>query len=170
MPWQRRARYSELGLKSEDADLFVREPQYGDLFDSMQSMDKEKVLLAANYIANDLAGQGRVVDAPRFKKLIDMIAQGELSSRGAKDTLAHMFADGRDPEVLAKEKGLVQQHDESALLAVAKKVVESNPSVVADYKAGKEQALQFLVGQGMRESRGSANPEALRKALLQVLG
>lgn len=171
LPWQRRARYRELGLKQEDADMFVREPRYGDLFDqSVKGADAKdaRVQLSANYIANDLAGQGRIVDAHYFKKLIDMVAQGELSSRGAKDTLTLMFGDTRDPEVIAKEKGLMQRSDDATLAEVARKIIEGNPKVVGDYKAGKESALQFLVGQGMKESKGSANPEALRKKIIEL--
>ena len=98
-----------------------------------------------------------------------MVLEGRLSSRGAKDTLALMFADGRDPEVLAKEKGLVQQSDESALATIAQKVIAGYPDVAKDYKAGKEVALQFLIGKGMMESKGSANPQALREAIQKIL-
>ncbi|KKW35719.1 MAG: Aspartyl/glutamyl-tRNA(Asn/Gln) amidotransferase subunit B [Candidatus Adlerbacteria bacterium GW2011_GWA1_54_10] len=170
LPWQRRERYMELGLKKDDADMFVRDSVYGDFFDEIcKGLSSEGISLAANYIANDLAGQGKTADSGNFRKLITMVLEGRLSSRGAKDTLALMFADGRDPEVLAKEKGLVQQSDESALATIAQKVIAGYPDVAKDYKAGKEVALQFLIGKGMMESKGSANPQALREAIQKIL-
>jgi len=160
----------ELGLKKDDADMFVRDSVYGDFFDEIcKGLSSEGISLAANYIANDLAGQGKTADSGNFRKLITMVLEGRLSSRGAKDTLALMFADGRDPEVLAKEKGLVQQSDESALATIAQKVIAGYPDVAKDYKAGKEVALQFLIGKGMMESKGSANPQALREAIQKIL-
>ncbi len=179
LPWQKRARYMALGLKSEDAEMFVRDARFGDLFDRACGQGADSNLLA-NYIVSDIAGKrevGEVTDewlfdaknANRLVALIKLITDKKLSSRGAKDTLAVMFADTREPEVIAKEKGLIQQNDESAMTTIAQKVVDANPAVVADYKAGKEAAMQFLIGQGMKESKGSANPGALRSAIQKII-
>ena len=66
---------------------------------------------------------------------------------------------------LAEAEGLLQQNDEGALGQIIDKILSENAAVVAEYKAGKEQALQFLVGQGMKESRGSANPSKLKELI-----
>jgi aspartyl-tRNA(Asn)/glutamyl-tRNA(Gln) amidotransferase subunit B len=173
LPWEKRKRYIDLGLKSEDAEMFVRDTLVGDFFDETAKFLKEPklVLLAANYIANDIAGERLDTEsniASLFATLIRMNEEGKLSSRATKDILPYVLR-GEDPEQVAKEKGLIQQHDESALAVIAQKVIGANPAVVADYKAGKEAAMQFLIGQGMKESKGSANPGALRLAIQKIL-
>ena len=104
-----------------------------------------------------------------FARIIEMIAEGDLSSRGAKDVLFIMYKYGGDPEVIAKEKGLIQKHDEEELGKIVDQVIADNAKVVMDIKGGKETGIQFLVGQGMKLSRGSANPNLLRKILLDKL-
>ena len=182
LPWDRRDMYiHKLGLKSDDADMFVRVPVLGDFFDhASQHADAGGAKLIANYICSDVAGKrelGELSDAwlqdagnaKRFAALIALIQNGSLSSRGAKDTLIHLFTSMEDPEVIANAQGLIQKSDSGFLQEVVQRVVAANPNVVADYKAGKEAALQFLVGQGMKESKGAANPAVLREQFKQVL-
>lgn len=80
-----------------------------------------------------------------------------------------MFETGEDANTIVEKKGLVQISDESAIQEIVKKVVENNPQSVADYKAGKDKAIGFLVGQVMKESRGKANPGIVNKLLQQEL-
>jgi aspartyl-tRNA(Asn)/glutamyl-tRNA(Gln) amidotransferase subunit B len=181
LPWEKRARYLKLGLKKDDAEMFAREQLLGVFFDkATRDVSSDAALLIANYVVSDIAGkreEGAVSDtwltdganALRMRKLIELIQKGMLSSRGAKDTLAFMLTSSEDPEVIAQEKGLIQQSDSGLLGEIARKVIESNPQVAADYKAGKEAAMQFLVGQGMKESKGSANPAQLREEILKAL-
>lgn len=172
LPAARRARYQALGVKLEDAAMFVSQPEYGALFDEATAgftAGDTRIALSANYIANDLAGTGAFLAAPHFKKLIELIASGKVSSRGAKELLALSVAEDKDPEVLAGEKGLFQQSDASAMDAIALQVVEEHASVAAEYRAGKAAALQFLLGQGMKLSKGSADPAALKEAFLKAL-
>ena len=70
---------------------------------------------------------------------------------------------------IAKEKNLLQRNDEGALKTIAQKIVDVNPKVVADYKRGKEQALMSLVGQIMKETKGSANPTVTKQILTDLL-
>lgn len=181
LPWEKRASYVTLGLKTDDADMLVRDTLLGTFFDKAATdVPQNTALLIANYIASDIAGKrasGVVSDlwlreannALRVRKLIELIQKGLLSSRGAKDTLTLMFRSAEDPEVLAKEKGLIQESDSGLLAQIAKKVVDNNPQVVLDYKAGKAAAMQFLVGQGMKESRGSANPSQLQEEMKKAI-
>lgn len=172
LPWERRQRYLKLGLKADDADMFVARPQYGALFDEAIKGFKAadaRIVLSANYIANDLAGAGAIVDAPRFAALMSLIAEGKVSSRGGKDILLRMPESEKTPEQIAEEGGLFQESGEDVLAEVAQKVLDANPAVVADYKAGKEAAMQFLLGQGMKLSKGAANPATLKEALLKAL-
>jgi aspartyl-tRNA(Asn)/glutamyl-tRNA(Gln) amidotransferase subunit B len=171
LPWAKRARYVIAGAKPEYAEMFVQDARYGALFDAVAG-DKA---LAANYLGSDIAGlaakngeEGLARITPEgLSAMLAAISEGKLSSRGAKDALAEVFMSGGDlAGVIRKYE---QQSDEGALKAVAQKVIDANPSVVAAYKAGKAAALQFLLGQGMKESRGSANPEALKAALASLL-
>jgi len=183
LPWQKRERYIKLGLKSDDADMFVQQYYFGDFFDRVfkYAKDKKQILLAANYIANDVAQvvaekEGPMIrlhginkNAEKFAKLITLNADGMLSSRATKDILPRVIYGGEDPEEIAKKENLVQQSDTGTLEAIAQKIIDANPGPAADFKAGKEAALQFLVGQGMKESKGSANPRALREAITRLL-
>jgi len=171
LPWQKRMRYVVAGAKPEYAEMFVQDSRFGTLFDAV-SGDKA---LAANYIGSDLTGlvasrgdEGLANITPQgLSAMLAAISQGLLSSRGAKDALADVFANGGDLAVVIKK--YEQQSDEGALKLVAQKVLDANPAVAAEYKAGKVSALQFLVGQGMRESKGTANPESLKAIFIDLL-
>jgi aspartyl-tRNA(Asn)/glutamyl-tRNA(Gln) amidotransferase subunit B len=80
-----------------------------------------------------------------------------------------MFDTNEDPEVIVKKEGLEVVSDEGALKETVKKVVDANPQSVADYKAGKEKAVGFLVGQAMKETRGKGNPQLLNKLIIEYL-
>ncbi len=171
LPWAKRMRYVVAGAKPEYAEMFVQDEQYGALFDAVVG-DKA---LAANYIGSDLTGlvakSGdaglKNITAPGLSAMLAAIGEGKLSSRGAKDALADVFLNGGDlSETIKKYE---QESNEGALKLVAQKVIDANPGVVADYKAGKAAALQFLLGQGMKESRGSANPESLKAIFIEIL-
>ena len=105
----------------------------------------------------------------KFAKIITMVSEGKLSSRGAKDLVLRLVEKDIDPEKIAEKEGLIQHSDEGALKLIIKKLVKDNPKVVADYKGGKEASLQFFVGQAIKETKGSANPQSIKKVLLEVL-
>ncbi|MEK7145121.1 MAG: Asp-tRNA(Asn)/Glu-tRNA(Gln) amidotransferase subunit GatB [Patescibacteria group bacterium] len=165
LPWQKRGRYGKIfDLKKEDIEIFVQDKKLADFFEATAKIlkDKKLIQLAANYIIND--GADDTISPAAFAELITMINRGELSSRGAKDVLALMLQKGGSrPVEIAEKLGLLQQSDEVVLEKIIKKVIDDNPKVVAEYKAGKTVALEFLVGQGMKISKGSANPSALRQ-------
>lgn len=181
LPWHKRERLLALGLKADVAELFVRDEVLGTFFTHVSiNLDKEKILLAANYISSDISGKreaGEINDewlddaknVARMQQLIELIQKGALSSRGAKDTLSLMCTSSDAPEDLAKAHGLVQQSDTGALKEIVAKVIALHPQVVADYRGGKESVMQFLVGQGMKESKGSANPGTLKDLFVEAL-
>ena len=108
-------------------------------------------------------------DSKQLAKLVTLIDKGTISSSIAKKVLVEMFEHPRDPEDIIDEKGWVQISDEGAIKDVVLRVLENNPQSVADYKAGKQKALGFLVGQAMKETRGKANPQMLNKMFLEEL-
>jgi aspartyl-tRNA(Asn)/glutamyl-tRNA(Gln) amidotransferase subunit B len=180
LPWQRRDRYIKvLGIKEQDAESFVGNIELGDFFEKviLNFLDnKEIIKSASNYISSDLVGImskdsiTRFPDSNKFAKIILMVSDGRLSSRTAKDLLVRVIKENIDPEEIAQKEGLIQQNDEGALKIIIEKLVAENPKVVADYKAGKEASLQFFIGQTIKATKGSANPQIIKKVLLSVLG
>lgn len=180
LPWQRRKRLvTDFGLTDEAADIFVNNLELGEFFEAVVKQlddDKELVRRASNYITSDLLGlMGHSSDikiSPQdFATIITMVAEGALSSRSAKSTLELMYKDEipGTPEEIAEKHGLLQKSDEGELQNVAKNVIAQNPAVATEYKNGKEQALQFLVGQGMKETGGSADPQKLAEMLKKAI-
>jgi len=178
LPWRKRERYVKAGLKQEDADFFVRpyNKPYDDFFQKiMEVSDDEKTLrLASNYINSDLVGLARKkehfkIDQKNFIELMTMIQTNKVSSRGAKDILAVMFNVGGDPQEIAKEKNLLQKSNEGELKLIVQKIIMNNPEIIKEYNSGKESVLQFLIGEGMKESRGSANPKVLGELFVSEL-
>jgi aspartyl-tRNA(Asn)/glutamyl-tRNA(Gln) amidotransferase subunit B len=188
LPEEKRQRYSlAYDLKSEDTEVFVRDQPLGFFFERVASSlggDTKKIQTAANYVISDLLGLVRAdadnlgiesanladkMPAEHFARLIEMAAAGTVSSRGAKDTLAIMYREGGEPEMIAEKNGLLQQSDSAALRELAKRLADEHPQIAAEYKAGKTASLQYLVGQGMKLSKGSANPEVLRRELEALL-
>jgi aspartyl-tRNA(Asn)/glutamyl-tRNA(Gln) amidotransferase subunit B len=184
LPWERRERYAALGLKESDAVFLGSTLERNVFFDALLELfstekeSKEIILLAVNYIVSDLGGyyakSGTVeyehVTPESFAELIRMVHANELSSRGAKDVLAIMAESGGSPKAIATEKGLLQVSDPEALRTIVKEVLDANPEAIEGYKAGKEQLLQFLVGQTMKASRGAGNPGILKDLLLEEIG
>jgi len=174
LPWVRRARYREqLGLKDDDIEYLLSYPTRSEFFDAVVSEldgQSELVVRAANYFISDLAGEPGKATPAAFAALIRMLASGKLSSRGAKDVLALLGEGGGDPETIAQMRGLTQVTDASALAAVVDTILTREVAAVGQYRAGKTAALEYLVGQAMRASRGAGNPQALRHLFKAKLG
>ena len=181
LPWEKRERYEkDYGIKAVDVEIFTRPGIISTFFENVCqdfSGDKNLVKLASNYIISDLLGLmksggvdniGKIEDK-NFANLIKMAAESKVSSRGAKDILKIMFEKGGGPEEIADREGLIQKSDLGELEKIAEKIIVDNPKVVADYKAGKEVALMSLVGQGMKATKGSANPQILKEVFLKLL-
>lgn len=181
LPWQRREHFAQnLGLKSEDVEVFVQDHRLAEFFKTVAeefdlTLETAKAYLqtAANYLTTDLLGLAATPDElilpePNdYAELIKMVVGNEISSRAAKDILAMILKEGGKPREIAGEKGLFQVHDEGAISTIVDKVVADNPSVFAEFKGGKEKSLMFLIGQAMKESKGSANPELLKKLFVE---
>ncbi|MBI5004652.1 MAG: Asp-tRNA(Asn)/Glu-tRNA(Gln) amidotransferase subunit GatB [Candidatus Lloydbacteria bacterium] len=180
LPWQKRERYAKVyGIKSEDIEAYVTDEALGGFFEGVMAVlgeDRAFAVLASNYITSDLVGLMKtsgtglgILKPESFALLMRMARDGAVSSRGAKDILAVLFVSGGDPKQVAEEKGLLQQSDEGALKAVVQKIISEHQKVADEYKNGKESALQFFIGQGMKETKGSANPAVLKKIFIELL-
>ncbi len=178
LPAEKRARYAKLGLKPVDIHIYVSNPEVAAFFEAAGAS-----VLASNYISSDILGlikkkhgEGKehLIAALPFSpkqlaSLVSMIEKKSISSRGAKDILAIMFEAGGEPMKIAEEKDLLQKSDEGAIKKIAAEVITENPAAVDEYKKGKQASLMFLVGQGMKKSKGSANPEMLKAAFLALI-
>lgn len=179
LPAKKRERYaSEYGIKTEDIESYVSDPVLAGFFEAVIAGfagDANKIKIASNYITSDLLGlmrnnpDAKMPEASMFAELVGMIAEGAISSRGAKDILAIMVVSGGAPSKIAEENGLLQKSDEGELKTMIQKSIEANPKVVEEYKAGKEAALMFFVGQVMKETKGSANPAVAQKLIKELL-
>jgi len=179
LPWERRERLNSTGISDKQAEIFVNNEDFAKIFFETSEIlkDEKEIILAANYLTSDLVsiikesapGALDKITAPDFSELIKMINAGDISSRGAKDILLIMAKQGGSPKEIADKEGLIQKNDTEELKKIASKIIEDNDSVAADYKAGKEASMQFLIGQGMKETKGSANPQVLKEVFLELL-
>lgn len=102
-------------------------------------------------------------------EFIAIVYEGKVNSSAAQTIFQIMFHDGGDPSDIMRDKGLEQMDDDDALQTIIKKIIDNNAAVVDEYKKGKENSIQFLVGQVMKESKGKANPQTTIKMLKQLL-
>jgi len=179
LPTQKRARYKkDFGVKDEDIEVYINDPfVLGAWFEDIARIlnDKEKIKIASNYITSDFLGlkknngDVKMPSAKNMAELSSMIMEALISSRAAKDILIKIVKSDESPIKIAKEEGLLQENNESALKEIAQKIINANQKVVADYKGGKDQALMSLVGQIIKETKGSANPSVVKQILIDLL-
>jgi aspartyl-tRNA(Asn)/glutamyl-tRNA(Gln) amidotransferase subunit B len=139
---------------------------------------EERIKLAYNYLNTDLKSlllQNNVaveevkISPHHFALLIDFLDKKMISSAAGKAVLAEIFESGASPEVVIKEKNLLQVFDTKEIDEIVKKVVAENSQAVADFQKGKANALQFLVGQVMKESKGRFNPQLVQERINDLL-
>ncbi len=179
LPNEKRLLYKNLGLPSELVEILISSPALDPFFAELceSGLSDEEALLAANYLTSDMTAllSGNVtldiskVSILHFKELISMLVKGEINSRVAKDLLIELFGSEEGPRVIAEKRDLMQVSDEASLLSIVQRVIEENPTVVEEYKQGKEAVVQFLVGQGMKQTKGAANPATLLKIFKEHL-
>jgi len=187
LPSQKRLRFSqEYGLLANQIEILIEDKDLAQYFEeSVSELDmglcgleadsrKKAIQLLYNYLTSDIRGlmneqkmtiKELNITPENLADLIVLIFKGEISSRLAKDILKEMFLTGLDPKQIIQEKGLKQISDEELLKQIVEEVIKENPKAVDDYKKGKENTLQFLIGQAMRKSKGQGNPEIFRNIL-----
>lgn len=178
LPWVKRERLQkQYNMTDKEVAIMVDSLEVGQYFEKVISFKNSISKLAINYILTDYIGLLKKenkninsISENNFAKLMIMIEDKKLSSRGAKDVLAMMMTNNIDPEIIANDNNLIQKSDEGEIKLIIAKIINDNPSVVEDYKKGKLAALQFFVGQGMKATKGSANPELLKKIALEIIG
>ena len=178
MPEKRRERYiSEYKLPEYDANVLTSEKALSDMFEKATEVCNNPKAVS-NWIMTEIIGflnskelEAKEIPftAEQLGNLIVLIDKGTISSSIGKKVLNKMFEEAKEPKVIIEENGWIQISDEGAIKEVVIKILEANPQSVADYKAGKDKAVGFLVGQAMKETRGKANPQMLNKMFLEEL-
>jgi len=187
LPEQREKRYKEeYDLRKENISVLVQHKKLGDYFEQTASElkawlkasgsepNQKAIKLTANYIVSELQKMlvaekiqiGKCKITPEnFAELIKMIIKKEISSSGAQTLLKEMFDTGGDPSQIVEVKDLKQIGGGDEMNKFIDEAIKNNPKSVEDYKKGKENALQFLVGQTMKASKGKANPGEVMQIL-----
>lgn len=177
LPAARHARLQTLGLSAYDAAVITQGKAMSDFFDAALSYGGDAKTLA-NWVMGDVTrllntNQCSVADSPisakQLAELLALIDKGTLSGKIAKSVLEEMYSTSKDPSTIVKEKGLAQISDEGALLGIIDGVLAANPQSVEDYRAGKDRAIGFLVGQIMKATKGQANPGLVNQLLKEKL-
>ena len=183
---------SEYDLSMADVLVLTAQNDLAEYFEDVVSEIKEKIesheiesseekviKLATNYIISELRKhlvenkhnvRDLKISAENYAELIGLIADGKINSSAAQTVLKEMYHTGGDPSQIIEEKNLGQMQDSSELETAVESVISANAKSVEDYKAGKQNALQFLVGQIMKETKGKANPSIVMELLKKKLG
>lgn len=175
LPMERVERYiSKCGLSADDATVLVDNKPLSDYFDESLALEGAQPKTIANWLLGDVSkelnARGKEIYETRLspEKLIQMIRlidKGTISNTAGKQILDNMFDSDNGPEEIMKQLGIEQISDEEMLASLINNVMLRCSDAVADYKKGKTNAMGFLVGQCMRESRGQGNPVLLREML-----
>ncbi|WP_198333342.1 Asp-tRNA(Asn)/Glu-tRNA(Gln) amidotransferase subunit GatB [Psychrobacter aquimaris] len=186
LPVARRTRFEEaLGLSEYDARILTGSRQIADYFeDVVAEIGQQDAKMAGNWVMGDLLGalnkdDKDIIDSPiSAKQLAGMLARikdDTLSGKLAKKVFSALYErEGGDADDAAdkiiEEKGLKQETDTGAIKAIVEDVIAKNQAMVDEYRGGKEKAFNGLVGQVMKASRGSANPQQVNQILKELLG
>ncbi|MFC7177204.1 Asp-tRNA(Asn)/Glu-tRNA(Gln) amidotransferase subunit GatB [Halosegnis marinus] len=177
LPDARRRRFREqYGLSGEAASKLTSTKQVADFFEDVaEQFDPD---LAATWVADNLLGELNYRDMAvtdvsgrlnEFTRLVELVADDEITTKNAEEVvLRRMLDDGLAPDEVVEAEGLGKT-DDDAVLAAVREVIEENPEAVADYEAGDDGAVNFLVGQVMGKTGGSADPGTVNELLREEL-
>ena len=186
LPMEKHDRFlTQYGLGDYEAALLVDEQERAEYFEAAvaATTTADDKAADARAIANWIVGEmtrlmhengHKLADvkitAEHLARLVGLIDDGTISSKMAKGVFEQMYAKGSDPKQIVAESGQTQISDVSALQSVIEKVLAQQPQAVEDYRAGKQEALKFLMGQVMKATRGQANPTETTRLLQETLG
>ena len=178
MPELRKERYmNKYGLSEKDSNSITASKYLSDFFEKAGEIANDYKSVC-NWLNSDIA---RILNekemepeeipftAEELAEMVTLINKGTISTSIGKKVLDELFENPKSPSKIIEEKGWVQISDEGAIKEVVLKVLAENEQSVADYKAGKDRALGFLVGQAMKQTKGKANPKMLNEMFISEL-
>ena len=164
----------EYMIPEYDAEILSSEIELADYYEKVVEVSKD-AKLSSNWMLTEVLrilkeNSISIIDFNIFPenlgKLILLIKNKTISSKIAKDIFEVLLTDNKDPELIVKEKGLVQITDNNEIEQIVDRVISENAQSVEDFKAGKDRAIGFLVGQAMKLSKGKANPTIVTDMIL----
>jgi aspartyl-tRNA(Asn)/glutamyl-tRNA(Gln) amidotransferase subunit B len=176
LPDEKKARFIAAGLPEYDAGVLVAERATADFFEAVAKGRDARA--AANWVINDLGGRlnkegkeiaGSPVSAAQLGGILDLIKDGSISGKIAKDLFEIVWAEGGDPRAVVEARGMKQVTDTGAIAKVIDDIIAKNADKVADAKTNPK-AIGWFVGQVMKASGGKANPQAVNDLLKEKLG
>lgn len=179
LPNQYRVELKNAGLDDYETEELLKDREYVLYFEDCLALGAKNANSLWNYLMVDITGylnknEKKLSDLPFSKEsmtaFINLVADGKINSKQAKEVLACMEETGKDPVKIVKEKGLEQISDTSFILQLVDEVLGENASVVNDWQHGKDHALGYLVGQVMKKSKGKANPSLAKETILSKIG
>jgi aspartyl-tRNA(Asn)/glutamyl-tRNA(Gln) amidotransferase subunit B len=179
LPDAKKTRFmTDFGLAAYDAGVLTTERESAEFFESVVNGGKRDAKAAANWVINELAGrlnkdgkgiEASPVSAAQLGAILDLIGEGVISGKIAKDLFEIVWSEGGDPRALVEARGMKQVTDLGAIEKVVDEIIASNPEKAAQVKE-KPAALGWFVGQVMKSSGGKANPQAVNDLLKKKLG
>ncbi|MCI9234185.1 MAG: Asp-tRNA(Asn)/Glu-tRNA(Gln) amidotransferase subunit GatB [Bacilli bacterium] len=176
MPEVLRKIYQDLGVNEKNISAIVSNKKMCDFFETMRKNMNPVILsnlLTGDIISfmnkNALEFKDIKLDETNLKSFIEAYEKNEISSKQGKEILPILITEGGDYEALVKKLGMKQISDTSSLLELISQVIDENPESISDFKAGKDRAVKYLMGQIMKASKGQANPALVNKLLIEVL-
>ena len=177
LPDHRKKRYmASDGLSAYDAGVLVAEKETADYFERVAKGRDAKT--AANWVTGALFAALRrlsldvtesPVTADDLGRLLDLMTDGTISGRIAKEVFEAMVETGKDPAAIVEEKGLRQITDTGAIEAAIDGIIAANPGQVAEFKGGNEKVIGWFMGQVMKATQGKANPQTVNELLRRKL-
>jgi aspartyl-tRNA(Asn)/glutamyl-tRNA(Gln) amidotransferase subunit B len=178
LPIARAQRFmSAHGLPEYDALVLTTEKELADFYETTaKACGNHKA--ASNWVMTEVLrelkqAEKQIKDSPirpeQLGKLIALIDNNTISGKIAKTVFLEMWQSGKDPEIIVKEKGLVQITDTGAIEKIIDDVIAANTQQVADYRGGRTKLFGFFVGAVMKASKGQANPDMVNKILTEKL-
>lgn len=178
LPAQMKDRFQKhYGLPIYDAEVLTAEKELADYYEGVVKVCQNPKA-ASNWVMTELLRElndakltitGSPVSSETLGKLVALIDRGTISGKIAKTVFMELWNGAQDPEVVIKEKGLIQISDPAVIGAAIEQLLKENPVQLAEYRAGKTKLFGFFVGQAMKATRGQANPELLNQILTEKL-
>lgn len=173
LPMAKYQRYqSELGISDQDSLKLAEDKALSEFFESTAKLSKEPKK-SANLILGVVLAQSEwehsEVTPEHLADVINLQVEGSISASAAKEIVTEAMKTGESAQTIMEDKGLEQKSDSGEIEAWVDEVMQENPKVVEDIKAGKDKMIQFLMGQVMKKSKGSANPPMVMKLLKEKL-
>ena len=178
MPIEKRARFvSEYGLSEKDASIIISSKTLAKFYEEVVGLGGNPRTVS-NYIlgdllrmlnANNMEPEDIKISPKNFVSLLKIIESGKISNTAGKEVFKEMFETDKDPEIIIEEKGLSQISCSDEIEKLVDKVLSDNPKSIEDFKAGKTQAVGYLMGQVMKASKGKANPPVAKQMIEEKL-